>query len=94
MPLSAAGRHLAARQRRSAWWLLAIFAAPLAAASALASDALAALGERIGDSAQLALASASEAAPMPNTARLETIVIEASRLGGPETSPTGANDYA
>ena len=30
----------------------------------------------------------------PSSDRLETVVIEATRLGGPEISPTGANDYA
>src|SRR5579863_9267598 len=30
----------------------------------------------------------------PSSDRLETVVIEATRLGGPEVSPTGANDYA
>ncbi|HEX2789629.1 MAG TPA: TonB-dependent receptor [Steroidobacteraceae bacterium] len=31
---------------------------------------------------------------IPSADRLETVVIEATRLGGPEVSPTGANDYA
>src|ERR1700722_19414517 len=30
----------------------------------------------------------------PSSDKLETVVIEATRLGGPEISPTGANDYA
>jgi outer membrane cobalamin receptor len=32
--------------------------------------------------------------PASSADRLETVVIEATRLGGPEVSPTGANDYA
>ena len=38
---------------------------------------------------------AAAATDDPNSAdRLETVVVEATRLGGPEISPTGANDYA
>jgi outer membrane cobalamin receptor len=36
----------------------------------------------------------SRQAPLSSADRLETVVIESTRLGGPEVSPTGANDYA
>jgi outer membrane cobalamin receptor len=32
--------------------------------------------------------------PATSADRLETVIIEATRVGGPEVSPTGANDYA
>jgi outer membrane cobalamin receptor len=32
--------------------------------------------------------------PASSADRLETVIVEATRLGGPEVSPTGANDYA
>lgn len=37
---------------------------------------------------------ASASASASSADRLETVIIEATRLGGPEASPTGANDYA
>ena len=36
----------------------------------------------------------AQGALTPSADKLETVVIEATRLGGPEISPTGANDYA
>src|ERR1700685_3024631 len=36
----------------------------------------------------------AQTAVTPGSDKLETVVIEATRLGGPEISPTGANDYA
>src|SRR6202050_2262573 len=36
----------------------------------------------------------AQSAAAPSSDKLETVVIEATRLGGPEISPTGANDYA
>src|SRR3984885_9502708 len=36
----------------------------------------------------------AQTAVAPSADKLETVVIEATRLGGPEISPTGANDYA
>jgi hypothetical protein len=36
----------------------------------------------------------AQTAMAPSSDKLETVVIEATRLGGPEISPTGANDYA
>src|SRR6204780_3667637 len=36
----------------------------------------------------------AQTAVAPSSDKLETVVIEATRLGGPEISPTGANDYA
>src|ERR1700722_4850759 len=36
----------------------------------------------------------AQTAVTPSSDKLETVVIEATRLGGPEISPTGANDYA
>jgi hypothetical protein len=48
-----------------------------------------------GDGVEVALLTAPDAGTLtPPADRLETIVIEATRLGGPEVSPTGANDYA
>src|ERR1700691_1949661 len=38
--------------------------------------------------------SQAQTAVAPSSDKLETVVIEATRLGGPEISPTGANDYA
>src|ERR1700684_3713902 len=36
----------------------------------------------------------AQSAAARSSDKLETVVIEATRLGGPEISPTGANDYA
>src|SRR6204780_6017665 len=36
----------------------------------------------------------AQTAVAPSSDKLETVVIEATRLGGPEIPPTGANDYA
>src|ERR1700689_2820335 len=63
----------------------------LAAADSLADSA----GRPLGDALQMAVVTAGEAVPAtPSADKLETIIIEATRLGGPEVSPTGANDYA
>jgi len=84
------------RWTRSALLLFSIAAAQLHAGICAASDSLADAGARsTGDAVQIALATGSEAAPETASAdKLETVVIEATRLGGPEVSPTGANDYA
>jgi len=37
---------------------------------------------------------ADDMSPANSSDRLETVIIESTRLGGPEVSPTGANDYA
>jgi outer membrane cobalamin receptor len=53
-----------------------------------------------GASAQAALAQVSldevqsSTSNSPSAERLETVLIEATRVGGPQVSPTGANDYA
>lgn len=95
MPRSFLRSRLAPRTRRSALLLLSVCAARLQAATPLETDRAADAGGAPSDeSVQIAMASGAAAAPVPGADRLETVVIEATRLGGPEVSPTGANDYA
>ena len=93
MPRSLRRPRLALRAHRSAL-LLSVLAVPLHAETAVDTDGVAGDGGAGGgDNVQIAMASGA-AAPVPGTYRLETVVVEATRLGGPEVSPTGANDYA
>jgi outer membrane cobalamin receptor len=83
---------------RSALLLLFSISATRLQAQTLAplADNVAGIGGlAASDTVQIALVSGVDAAPVtPSADKLETIVIEATRLGGPEISPTGANDYA
>jgi len=76
--------------------LLSMCAGRLQAQIPAMADSLADTAARAaGDTVQITSLTGAEAAPVtPSADKLETIVIEATRLGGPEVSPTGANDYA